>query len=124
MDCLKKVELESVALIASMTKKIKQMIFFYLTDFMLGPEHEEGITQKEYILGVFNDLIARIKRKAVYICDSDMDIGKAQFCFYFIKFSKNREVRNCVEFMEDALGKLLNFETQSTDTFGEENRFV
>lgn len=36
---MKKVEIESVALIASQTKKIKQMVFFYLTDFMLGPNH-------------------------------------------------------------------------------------
>ena len=34
---LKKVQIASVALIASMTKKIKQMTFFYLTDFMEGP---------------------------------------------------------------------------------------
>ena len=96
-------ELAGVALIASFAKKIKQMLLFYLTDFNLGPEHADGQSQKDYIVGVFNDLIQRIKRKAVYICDSDMDIGKAQFCFYFIKFNKNREVRNFIEFMESNL---------------------
>ena len=75
--CLKKVEIESIAIIASFTKKIKQMIFFYLTDFMVGPTHINGQSQKEYIVEVFMDLIQRIKRKAVYVCDSDMDIGKA-----------------------------------------------
>ena len=38
-SCLKMIEIETVAMIASMSKKIKQMIFCYLTDFTLGPEH-------------------------------------------------------------------------------------
>lgn len=120
LACLKKVEMETVAIIAAFTKKIKQMIFFYLTDFMSGPVHldESGqpMSEKEYIVAVFNDLIQRIKRKAVYVCDSDMDIGKAQLCFYFIKFYKNKEVKRTVEFMEQKLSQLLNFETYANDT--------
>jgi hypothetical protein len=43
-SCLKRVELESIALIASFTKKIKQMIFFYLADLTQGPEHEGNMS--------------------------------------------------------------------------------
>ena len=53
------------------------MIFVYLTDFMFEPETRDNMSPKDYIIFIVNDLIARIKRKAIYICDSDMDIGKA-----------------------------------------------
>lgn len=105
-----KVEIATVALIASMTKKIKQMIFMYLTDILLEPETIDNMPLKDYIVFIFNDLIARIKRKAVYICDSDMDIGKAQFCLYFTKFSKNKKIKGRVDFIESKLSELLNFE--------------
>lgn len=113
-DSLFKVQIATCALIASFTKKIKQMIYHYLLDFSQGPIHldPEGnrMSQKTYIVDVFNDLIRRITRKAVYCCDSDMDIGKAQFCFYMIKFSKNREIKQKIEFIEKNLSMLLNFE--------------
>lgn len=82
------------------------------------------MTNKEYIVSVFNDLIKRIRRKAVYCCDSDMDIGKAQFCFYMIKFSKNKEVRRKVEFMEKLLSQLLSFEDANTPTSSSDDRNV
>lgn len=59
------------------------MTFFYLTDFNQGPTNgndhpdKEYQSQKEYITGVFDDLIKNIKRKAAYIIDADMEIGKA-----------------------------------------------
>jgi hypothetical protein len=106
---LHNVKIESVALIASQTKKIKQMTFFYLTDFNQGPTNgnddpaKEYQSQKEYITGVFDDLIKNIKRKAAYLIDADLEIGKAQFCYYFIKFYKNKEVTKTINFIETKL---------------------
>lgn len=45
---LHNVKIESVALIASQTKKIKQMTFFYLTDFNQGPTNGNDHPAKEY----------------------------------------------------------------------------
>ena len=54
------VEMETVALIASSTKKLKQMIFCYLTDFTLGPDHPNNESQKDFIVKIFNDIIERM----------------------------------------------------------------
>lgn len=52
----------------------------------------------------------------MYICDSDLDIGKAQFCYYFIKFSKNTQIKRSLAFIETKLSMLLNFETTGNQT--------
>jgi predicted nucleic acid-binding protein len=98
---------------------------------MAGPVHrdENGNTTsvKDFVVFMFNDLIIRIKRKAVYCCDSDMDIGKTQFCFYMLKFSKNKEVNQKIEFIEKNLSMLLSFEEQDLKNDkenGERNIFL
>ena len=122
LSALHNVTIESVALIASQTKKIKQMTFFYLTDFNLGPNHDnrnplkEYQSQRDYITKVFKDLISNIRRKAAYVVDSDLDLGKAQFSYYFIKFYKNKEVKKTIDFMEAKLSQLLDFETSSSES--------
>ena len=97
------VEIETVALISSSTKKLKQMIFFYLTDFNLGVSHPNNESQKDFIVKVFNDIIERMQRKIIYTIDSHAQIGKAGFCCYYIKFSKNPDIKQSINFIENNL---------------------
>ena len=71
-------------------------------------------------------MITNIKRKAAYIIDADTEIGKAQFCYYFIKFYKNREVTKTINFIETKLSQLLNFETTANESgeSDEDNVFI